>query len=89
MRGRFQYVDSSLVLLFFALLLNYPFHAVPHASTYLLTVAGVDMVTLHGRIASPPRWVVMRLLFLVRNWLSLGLIRFFCELLYSDFSVTK
>lgn len=38
---------------------------------YLLTVAGVDIVTLHGSDASPPRWLTTLVLFFVINWLAL------------------
>lgn len=36
---------------------------------YLLTVAGCVIVTLQGRIASPPRWLITRVLFFVIKWL--------------------
>lgn len=50
----------------------------------LLTVAGVDIVTVQGKTPNPPRCVTTRVLFLVKNWLSDFVNVFFGDPLESD-----
>lgn len=53
------------------------------STKYLLTVAGAERATEHGRMARPPLWLTIRVLFFVRNWLSPIAIAFLCAALWS------
>lgn len=56
---------------------------------YLLTVAGVDIVTLQGNTANPPRWLITRVLFFVMKWLCTDDSEFLCIFFKSFESESK
>ena len=56
---------------------------------YLLTVAGVDIVTLQGNTANPPRWLITRVLFFVMKWLCTDDNEFLCIFFKSFESESK